>query len=425
LTFIVNNSNRSLRRLVTVYCHNVQTTNPHYELDYRTMLELTDITARQFRILLGAETLPTILLRSTNYQYHNDNDHQSQERFHDLAHQGDSVFTGKILINMDARDVSIEAIHTHPITHEQRKIVYQHDLLDTETNIQGLLERLTVYGKSRNVQLLQLIDLNLLSAESAYDEKQKFETLKERLDECAAYRRSMIVYDLDSLIGINRSEGNASTGRTTNLSLINHNIYTNIKDKFQNTYIQPASNYDNNNTVVSDEKWSVMIIREPFLLRQFCDDVKFTRSAVEIEEEEEENRRATERIKCVQCNDFYIEQDNRMGACTHHDGFIYDNYSTALTVWTQGGAIEQLLKEDARSAQGTQTPEQKEYMERMKQRFKFICCHQTLFIGGMMGGCKRGKHSPSDVTTADWQMACHENQDYRNKRLSLLESRRQ
>ncbi|CAF3321677.1 unnamed protein product [Rotaria sp. Silwood2] len=391
------------------------------------MLELTDITARQFRILLGAETLATILLRSTNRQYRNNEDQQSQERFHDLANQRDSIFTGKILIDMDACHVSIEAVHTHPTTHEQKKIVYQHALLDTETSIQGLLERLTVYGKSRNVQLLQLIDLNLLSAESAYDEKQKFETLKERLDECAAYRRSMIIYDLDSLIGINRSEGNASTGRTTNLSLINHNIYTHIKDKFQNTYIQAASNSDNDNNIVSDEKWSVMVIREPFLLRHFRDDIKFTLSNDEIEEEEEENRRATERIKCVQCNDFYIEQDNRMGACVHHDGFIYDNYSSRLEVWTQRGATEQLLKEEARSIQpsayGMQTPEQKEHIERMKQRFKFICCHQTLFIGGMMGGCKKGKHSLPNVTVEKWEETCNENQDYRNKRRNLLQSR--
>ncbi|CAF1449027.1 unnamed protein product [Didymodactylos carnosus] len=422
--------NRSLRRLITAYCHNVQkTTDASYELDYRTMLVLTDMTARQYRILLGAETLATILLRSTNHQYHSSKDEQAQERFHDLANQRDSIFTGKILIDMDARHVSIEAVRTHPITHEREKIVHRHALLDTETSIQGLLERLTVYGKSRNVQLLQLIDLNLLSAESAYDEKQKFETLKERLDECAAYRRSMIVYDLDSLIGINRSEGNASTGRTTNLSLINHNIYTHIKDKFQNTYIQAPSDSNDNNNIVSDEKWSVMAIREPFLLRQFCDDIQFTRSVDEIEEEEEENRRATEQIKCVQCDDFYIEQDNRMGACTHHDGFIYNIYSPKLDIWTQRRATEQLMKEDSlsigSSANGMQTPEQKEYLERMKQRFKFICCHQTLFSGSMMGGCKKGKHSSPNVTVEEWEKTYNENQEYQNKRLSLLRSKGQ
>lgn len=70
-----------------------------------------------------------------------------------------------------------------------KKIAYQELLLDTEQNFQDLIERLTIYGKSRNVQL---IDLNLLSSENAYDEKEKFEILKARLDKCAAYRRSMI-----------------------------------------------------------------------------------------------------------------------------------------------------------------------------------------------------------------------------------------
>ncbi|CAF3969216.1 unnamed protein product, partial [Rotaria magnacalcarata] len=490
----------SLRRLITVYCHNAQTTNPSYVLEYRTLLELTDITARHFRILLGAETLPTILLRSIDRQQLNGNDQQSQEQFYDLPNQAYSVYTGKILIDMHAGCVSIEAMYTHPTTGEQKKIVYQHNLLPTETSLQGLLERLTVYGKSRNVQLLQLIDLNLLTAESAYDEKQKFETLKERLDECAAYRRSMTVYDLDSLIGINRSEGNASTGRTTNLSLINHNMYTHVKDKFQHTYVQTVSGsvkkfetlkerldecaayrrsmtvYDldsliginrsegsastgrttnlslinhnmythvkdkfqhtyvqtvsgsvNDKNVNSDEKWSVMVISEPFLLRQFYDDVKFTRSDHEIELEKNENRRATERVKCVQCTDYYIEKDNHMGICVHHDGFIYDNHSTNMKIYTPREAIAQLLKEDAQPIQQhtryVQTPEDKERLERMKQRFKFICCNQTLVTGGMMGGCKRGTHSEPHVTFVEWEMACKNNKDYREKRLSLLQSR--
>ncbi|CAF2053549.1 unnamed protein product, partial [Rotaria magnacalcarata] len=418
---------RSLRRLITVYCHNAQTTNPSYVLEYRTLLELTDITARHFRILLGAETLPTILLRSIDRQQLNGNDQQSQEQFYDLPNQAYSVYTGKILIDMHAGCASIEAMYTHPTTGEQKKIVYQHNLLPTETSLQGLLERLTVYGKSRNVQLLQLIDLNLLTAESAYDEKQKFETLKERLDECAAYRRSMTVYDLDSLIGINRSEGNASTGRTTNLSLINHNMYTHVKDKFQHTYVQTVSGSVNDKNVNSDEKWSVMVISEPFLLRQFYDDVKFTRSDHEIELEKNENRRATERVKCVQCTDYYIEKDNHMGICVHHDGFIYDNHSTNMKIYTPREAIAQLLKEDAQPIQQhtryVQPPEDKERVERMKQRFKFICCNQTLVTGGMMGGCKRGTHSEPHVTFVEWEMACKNNKDYREKRISLLQSR--
>jgi len=293
---------------------------------------------------------------------------------------------------------------------------------------------LTVYGKSRNVQLLQLIDLNLLSAESAYDEKEKFEILKERLDECGAYRRSMIVYDLDSLIGVNKSEGNSSMGRSTNFSLINQNVYTYVKDKFQTAHIQSSSvslndaeNSSNNNDVVSTEKWAVMVIRDPFLLRQFCDDVQFTRTQSEIEEEDAEMRRADERIKCVQCGDFYIEQDNKMGVCMHHDGFVFDNHSLALTQWGQRAAVEQLLKEEADAIQKSLTnpmsQEQKERSEHEKVRFRYICCNQTVQTAGSMGGCKKGKHSPGSVTLDEWEHTCDNNKEYQDKRLSLLQSR--
>ncbi|CAF1244888.1 unnamed protein product [Rotaria sordida] len=421
---------RALRRLITVHCIDMQRINPRYQLDYCTMLQLADTTARQYRIVIGSGTLPTLLLRVADRNPLFENNQEPRARFNDLVNKKNSVYTGKIIVNLHGRRIDVEAINIDPITGECEKVVYLEYLTDSETSIQELLERLTVYGKSRNVQLLQLIDLNLLSAESAYDEKEKFEILKERLDECAAYRRSMIVYDLDSLIGINKSEGNSSMGRSTNLSLINHNVYTYVKDKFISAYIQSSTfsnNDQNKDTIVNEEKWSVMVIRDPFLLRQFCDDVVFTRPVSEIEEEEAEMRRVDQLIKCVQCNDFYLEQDNKMGVCVHHDGFVYDNHSLTLTQWGQQAAIAQLLKEEAeavkQSTTNVLTPEQKERLEREKQRFKYICCNQTVQASGMMGGCKRGKHSPANVTLIQWEYSCDHNREYQDKRLTLLQSR--
>ncbi|CAF1473048.1 unnamed protein product [Adineta ricciae] len=411
---------RALRRLITVYCVDMKRRNPAYLLDYSTMLRLTDVTARQYRIFLGAETLPNVIARSVV-----DNDTPiNNQQFNDLTYRNNSIYTGRILTNLNTANIDIEAVETNPITGESKKIVYRYALLDSETILQGLLERLTTYGKLRNVQLLQLVDLNLLSAESAHDEKQKFETLKERLDECGAYRRSMIVYDLDSLVGINRSEGNASTGRTTNFSLINHNIYTHIKDKFQNTYVQHSTN---NSTQDTEEKWSVVFISDAFLLRQFSDDVKFTRPQSEIDEEQAEECRANQQILCVQCDDYYIEQDNRMGACAHHNGFIYDVYSVDLAICIRKRVIENLLDEESRFNgrlnRNPPTQEEKENFERQKHRFRYICCDQVLQIGGAMSGCKRGKHSERNVTREHWETTCDRNQEYRRKRLALLEKR--
>jgi hypothetical protein len=395
------------------------------------MLELADITAKQYRIFIGAETLPTLLLRAVDDNPLQVNNQQPAARFNDLPDKRNSLYTGKIVVNLNARRIDFEAVLTHSGSHEREKIVYQEDLLNSETNLQTLLERLSVYGKSRNVQLLQLIDLNLLTAESAYEEKEKFETLKERLDECKAYRRSMIVYDLDSLIGVNKSESDSSMGRSTSLSLINQNVYTYVKEEFEKAHTQPPQisqdGTPNNNNVVNEEKWSVMVIRDPFLLRQFCEDVNFTRTPSEIEEEEATIRRADERIKCVQCNDYYIEQDNKMGVCVHHDGFVYDNHSLTLAQWGQRAAVEKLLKEEAettkRLSTTTMTPEKKEQLERDKQRFKFICCNQTVQIVGSFGGCKKGKHSLGSVTMNEWEYACDHVKEYQDKRLNLLDSR--
>lgn len=412
---------RALCRWITVYCVNAELRDPNYKLDFRTMLELCNTTARQYRIFIGSETLPTLLLRQANKKPSLENEKQ---RFNNLCDDPTkSKYTGKIIINFHLNRIDIETLNENSETGEVKKGVYQEYLLKEETNLQQLVERLTFYGKSRNVQLLQLIDLNLLSLASAYDENDKFEILKERFDECDEYRRSMIVYDLDSLVGVSRTEGDSSMGRSTNSSLINQNIYTYIKDQFERAHVQPrTSNIDVQNSLVTKEKWSIMVLRDEFLVRQFYDDTNFTRTEREIQEEHEDRVRAEQRTLCVQCDDYYIEDENKMGACMHHDGFVYDNYSSTLTKYKQNDAISRLLNEEALFANSSSAAEEKEIYERSKQRFKYICCNQTLQASHTMHGCKKGKHS-STMTTDDWNTVCLNSQRYEKKRLDLLQQR--
>jgi hypothetical protein len=184
-----------LRRSITAHCISVLRINS----SYHTVLEHAHETALKYRIIIGAETLPALLLRNLN-------ETRPLERW-ELSNRPKSVYTGKILINLSMKKAYVEAIITHN-NDEKEKIVYQDTLFQRETDLKQLIERLVYYGKSRNVQLLQLVDLNLLLSESAYNEERKFEILKERVEEFSSYRRSMIVFDLDSLIGVNKSEGN-------------------------------------------------------------------------------------------------------------------------------------------------------------------------------------------------------------------------
>ncbi|CAF2989052.1 unnamed protein product [Rotaria sp. Silwood2] len=218
-------------------------------------------------------------------------------------------------------------------------------------------------------------------------------------------------------------------GLSTSQSLTNQNVYTFVKENFQLAHIEPATSSDDPTQV--EEKWSLVVIRDPFLCRQFCDDVQFTLSVSEIQQQQAERIRAEQKIKCVQCNDYYTEEDNKMGQCVHHDGFVYDNYSPKLTQWAPETAIEQLLSEEAQTVQqasianAPMNAEQKERAERAKQRFRYICCNQTLQTTGNVGGCKRGKHGPENITRNEWELARDNNQEYQYKRIRLLQSRAQ
>jgi hypothetical protein len=151
--------------------------------------------------------------------------------------------------------------------------------------------------------------LNLLSSQNAYDETKVHETLKDRYDECAAYTSSMIIYDLDALVGIKKSESHSNMSPSTSYEIHNQGIYTYVLARFRNHIMEDIKNEENDKA----ERWAITVIREPFLLRQFCTDVQFPRTSREEEEIEFERRKAEDLIKCVKCKDFYLEIENRMG----------------------------------------------------------------------------------------------------------------
>ena len=267
-----------------------QRTQPQFQVGYEEALKVADRTAQQYQIFIGSETLPRLLLRNLTSGSTIQMNHLSRHRY-----------AGRIIVDLNGGSARVEIIDAG-----NRVAVIEHKLAPSEKSVQSLLERLTEYGKDRNVQLLQLIDLNLLASQGAHDEKKVFETLKERYDECVAYTRSMIIYDLDALVGVNKSESDSSMGRSMSSSVVNQSVYTYVRARFREAVVE----HQQQQTV---EKWAVAVIREPFLLRQFSSDVQFARTRQEEEDEESERRKAEDLLKCVKCKDHYIEAENKMG----------------------------------------------------------------------------------------------------------------
>ncbi|CAF3081587.1 unnamed protein product, partial [Rotaria sp. Silwood2] len=297
---------RAFTRAITVKCLSTKRSQANYQIDYEEALMIADHIAQQYQIFFGSETLPRLLLRNLPKLLTH-----SQLRIHQLSNNFN--YTGRIIVDLYTRHARIEVRKQDVNLENETLSIIEYKLHQREINIQALLERLTGYGKSRNVQLLQLIDLNLLASQSAYDEKKTFETLKDRYDECVAYTRSMIVYDLDALIGVNKSESDSNMGRSTSLSIVNQHLYTYVRARFCDCIIEDHQQQ----TTDRIERWGVAVIHEPFLLRQFCIDTQFTRTRQEEDELELERRKAEDLLKCVKL----LASGNVGGCKTGKHGF--------------------------------------------------------------------------------------------------------
>jgi hypothetical protein len=255
-----------------------------YEINDREAPKIADHKAQRYQIFFGSETLPRLFLRNSSSKL--------QKHIQELSNHID--YTGRIVIDLYDGYVRIEIRTRNENNDDNYLSIVEQELNLNEVNVQTLLERLSIYEQNRNVQLLQLID----------HEKKVFETLKDRYDECCAYTRSMIVYDLDALVGVNKSESDSNMGRSTSSSVVNASIYTYVCARFRDCAIDEKQEI---------ERWAVAIIREPFLLRQFCSDVQFARTSEEEDELDLEHHKSEVQLKCVKCKDFYIENENKMG----------------------------------------------------------------------------------------------------------------
>lgn len=367
-----------------------------YQMPLDKALQLADRTAQQFQLFLGLDTLPRLLLYNLNDRRRlavpqtpsriKLSEPLSSRFFLPTGYS----FTGKVIINLKRRCARFETIND-----QDELETIEEDLNANEKSLQQLLERIACYGSERNVQLLQLIDLNLLSSKGAHEEKKIFETLKERYDECMQYKRSMIVYDIDSLIGVNKSESESSMGTSVSSSVVNEGVYIYVSSRFREAKIEtPRSDGQ-----LTMERWAVAVVRDQFLFNKFTADVDFPLTSKQIQEEEKNESRSKDLLYCYKCRDQFIETENKMGACTYHDGFLYDNISPGYRMYSPSQVIDILNREERIAASD---PKQKEKIDREKSRFKYICCYATFQVGAGSNGCKKGEHG-GDKDEDGWQ----------------------
>ena len=198
------------------------------DINDRRLLELADTVAREFNVWFGISTLPAISRLNRDRLDSRMNSSEGEKKF-SLAFR-DEQPSGRILIDLLDRKCLIEL--------QDDKATIERDLDDNETSIQSLLARLIQGCSTRNIDTIQVIDLNFLTKQNATEENQIFEVLTTIFLECDEYNRSMLVFDIDSLIMLNKSDSNMSAST----SISNIRLYQFIREKCKIAIVeQPQS----------------------------------------------------------------------------------------------------------------------------------------------------------------------------------------
>jgi hypothetical protein len=128
----------------------------------KILLELADKVAREFNCWFGIETLPAICHLYPKIFYSTDHQEEYSLKLPNM------IPSGRILIDLQYPKCFIELVND---------TTFPKDLGNEETSTLTLLPRLINGCLSRNIDTIQIIDLNFLIKNNAFDEKQIFELL--------------------------------------------------------------------------------------------------------------------------------------------------------------------------------------------------------------------------------------------------------
>jgi len=234
------------------------------------------------------------------------------------------------------------------------------DLLTTAS----VLPLLASFGVVRTLDYIQLLDLDLLLSLAAYDDNRALENITDRVSECRRYPKSMLIFDLDSLVSVSDNESVSNMGTSKSFSLGNAKIFSLAVEAAKKAVYSQSG----------QEIWVVMISKHSYMTKMYK---KATGWFMTAEEEEalRQEELAREGQVCKRCKEIYTEAENKFTACTYHDGFLF-NSSLQRQQWRplSDAEIDKTLLAN---------PDDK--------GMTYICCLRR--YGEM--GCKKNKHVPN------------------------------
>ena len=167
---------------------------------------------------------------------------------------------------------------------------------------------------------MQLIDLQGIINNGGHEENKVFEVVSECVAELKEYGKSMLVINLDSLVGVNTSQSD-SMGKSYSYSISNIKLFD---------YLKSIANEDSrvlySKNEIKSAFWVFVVVKNSYLLETLLNSINIEKSKAQQKREEEEQKKENEPQKCVRCEKFFAEKDNKnFDGCNYHMGYLFDS----------------------------------------------------------------------------------------------------
>ena len=283
-------------------------------------------------------------------------------------------FSGRILVDLSEEDPELrfeldEKADTYRL--------YSESLLmeKSVTNSSQVIPKLVEFASERGIDFILLMDQDFLLANNAFDETKIKENITEKMQEFNSYEKSLLIVDVDSLVGMVKSVNESSMGISNSYSLSDSKLYSMI--------IHYARSLPK--LLSSSEYWVALISKNKELSNMIKHDLSWPMTIDELNKREEEEKDKEPR-PCLRCNEIYTEDKNDFNNCSYHDGDLFE-VSASYFHW------KLLDEEEAQKLflLGTVTSKlepQNQGKQIKEPQFLHICCLQPL----KSPGCKKQKH---------------------------------
>jgi hypothetical protein len=203
------------------------------------LCDIANQVARDFQILLGSYTIPTLISTTKTAELNL----SPGSRYQNMDRKKTGIkYTGRILIDMSDDDncliqVEYEDAENKKKVQDQSKIISFKGFKQPQQPHE-IIPIILKMGIKEKVDFVQMFDVSMLLNNAAFDDNTIMETVLEKKGEWEQYPTAMAIFDADALVGINENLSDSSMGQSSSKSITNNRLWHQVVIQTSNSKLE-------------------------------------------------------------------------------------------------------------------------------------------------------------------------------------------